>query len=312
MLATLASRAACALVALGLSAPPAADARGGCPSGDPVVAEVGAITVGACDVRRHLARYGDLDTAVRAALVEAALAVDARAHLGAEAATLTTAEAARRVSARVFDPAQRCETLPETTRLQRYADTRWRFVAPPAWVVDDLQVLCCESPRACEDPDVAACLGATRAFAEELRDRLPDRAGVEDLTTTFDQALAETQRLALRRYVFYFDPERPDAPIDPRLQEVDREIAEAVSALAPGDVSGVVTTRFGHHTLRLHRARPAIDLRWEDPRTQAILWVELCPAHLEAQRDLYASDLLEALQVTVDRAAAEAALPASP
>lgn len=312
MLDALATRATCAFVALALFAPPRAAARGPCPPGDPVLAEVGTVAVGACDVRRHLVGSGGLDAAIRAALIEAALALEARAVLGDEAAGLSTPEAARRVSARLFDPAQRCATIPETRRLRRYTDTRWRFVAPPAWVVDDLQVLCCDSPRACEDPDVTACITATRALAEELRERLPDRVDAETLTTAFDQALADSPRLALRRYAFYFDPDRPDAPIDPKLQEVDREIAEAASALSPGDVSAVVTSRFGHHVLRLHGARPAIDLRWDDPRTQALLWVELCPTQLESQRDLLASDLLEALQVTVDRAAVEAALTGAP
>lgn len=282
------------------------------PGGDPVIAEVGVLAVRASDVRRHLA--GDdpdaLASALREAIVEAALAGEARAELGDEARGLSRADAAERLVALRFDPRDRCGRLPEPELRRRYEATRWRFVAPPAFVVDDLQLLCCTSPRACQDPDVAACLRDTTPAARRLRERLPDALDAAAFAAAFDQAAPDAPRLGFKRYTFYFDPARPDAPVDPALQQVDRPIADAAAALpSPGALSPVVATRFGHHILRLVATRPALDLGWDDPRTRALLATELCPERLAAERDRFVADLLAPLGVIVRRDALRAAFP---
>ena len=99
------------------------------------------------------------------------------------------------------------------------------------------------------------------------------------------------RQAARSEYIFYHAPGSP-APVDGRLQTVDAPIAKAVAEAQPGAWIGPITTRFGHHLLRLKRRRPAIDLPFEDPRTQALLVTELCPAFLLDQRARYVQELV--------------------
>ena len=101
----------------------------------------------------------------------------------------------------------------------------------------------------------------------------------------------EGRQAARSEYTFYHAPESLE-PIDGRLQTVDKPIAEAVAEAKPGAWIGPVSTRFGHHMLRLKRRRPAIQLPYDDPRTQALLVTELCPAFLLDQRGRYVQELV--------------------
>jgi|GEM_PF-2179008 len=274
------------------------------PSGpdDPLIATVGAAEIRRSDVLRHLGEASE--TGVAAAIAEAcresALAHQARSQLGAEVAGLDDAAAARALLDRTFSPERSCAAIPERERRAYYDANRWRFVSPPAWVVDDLQLLCCTSPRACQAPDVAACLADAAPDAQRLRERIPDTVDERAFAAAFDAAVADEPRLGFKRYTFYFDPARPDARLDPHLQEVDRPVAVAVAALpSPGTVTPVVETRFGHHVLRLAATRPALDLGFDDPRAQALVVTELCPARLAEERDRFVHDLIGPMGVGV-------------
>ncbi len=120
----------------------------------------------------------------------------------------------------------------------------------------------------------------------------------------FSLLLSAHPRLTHKRYRFYFDPEHPEAPMDGRLQEVDRPVAAAVSAAPPGVVVGPVRSRFGYHFIWVRERLPAIDLSWEDPRTQALLIAELCAPWLVAQKQRYLEDLGRTAPLRVDREAA--------
>ncbi|TNF34484.1 MAG: hypothetical protein EP329_07185, partial [Deltaproteobacteria bacterium] len=200
----------------------------------------------------------------------------------------------------VFDPAVRCARIPEAERRRYFEATPWRFETPPAYVVDDLQRLCCASAAACQDPDVAACLNAAAEPAQRLREELPDHLDADAFAAAFDLAALDEPRLGARRYTFHFDPAHPDAPVDRHLHRVDRPIAEAAAALpAPGAVSPVVETRFGHHILRLVEVQPALRLAWDDPRAQALITSALCPERLAAERARYLKDLLASMGVRI-------------
>jgi hypothetical protein len=278
------------------------------PPADAVVAEVAGARITVSEVLRR--RRAATPEAHRAALAEALkvrlLALEAPTVLGPQAAGLSPDEAAAAVLAALFDPGRRCLALPEPLLRQRYAETRWRFVAPPAWTVDDLQLLCCRDPRRCGSPQVAACLAANRPRIEALRAGLPDRLTDLALRAHVDALAGRPPDLFLKRYTFYFDPDHPEAPVDRRLQTVDRVVAEAVAATPPGAVAPLVESRFGHHILRVHARRPGIALPYADPRTQALLRTEACPFFLVAQRDQYLADLAAQTPSRVDRAVLEA------
>ena len=291
----------------------AAGALAAAPPPDPVVATAGWAEVRASDVRRELpttaATREDLARALRATVATKVLAAEARARGGDEVRALPDRDAAARHLAALFDPAERCASLPEAQLRRRYVETRYRFQAPPAWTVDDLQLLCCTSARACADPEVAPCRHETRPLAEALWDALPDLLDAATFGDAFLAAASDDPRLALTRYTFFFDPAHPDARIDPRLQRVDAPVADAAARLRPGELAPVVTTRFGHHVVRLVATRPAVDQPFEDPRTQATLRAELCAERLDAERERYISDLLAPVGLVVHREALSTAFP---
>ncbi|MGM0576818.1 MAG: foldase protein PrsA [Myxococcota bacterium] len=269
-------------------------AAAGTPNGDPVVADVAGHPMTAEEVRARIDGPADAD-AIRAAVLERATehlqAQEARRMLGEAVEGLPEAEAAERLRRHLFPPGRVCRTVPERLRRHLYRETRWRFVAPPAWTVDDVQLLCCRDRRRCGDPETVACLDAQRDLARRIRTALPDEASAGAFAGTFEELSRDNPRLAFRRYTFYYDPEEPDGDVDRRLQEVDAPVAEAVARLEPGGVAGPVTTRFGHHVLRLHARRDGVDLGWDDPRTQAVLRTELCPELLLTLHRRYARDL---------------------
>jgi len=279
-------------------------ATGAVPVDDPILGRVVDVEVRASDVTRRLGAAPDggaFDDALRAALGDAALAVEARAILGEPAAGLSPAEAARRLRAHLFDPGERCGALPEALLRARYDATRWRFVAPEAFRVDDLRLLCCGDPRACAEPALEGCFDGARDAMQRLRAALPSPATPADLEVAAARVAIETPEVTAQRYVFFHAAD--GRQVDRRLRQVDRAVAEAVAALEPGELTEPLRSAFGYHVMRLDRRRPAIDLAWADPRTQALLRAELCPIHLAGQVDRLRADLLAALPVSLDEGA---------
>ncbi len=283
------------------------------PAPDPALGHVSGLPVTAGDLRAALGDAPPTRASLAAALdqviAERLLAAEAHAQLGERARQLPLSEAARLFAARVFDPAQRCGHIPEPLRRQHYAETVWRFVAPPAYRVQDLQLLCCKDPRRCDTPEVGACLDATEAGARALRGELPATADLPALQQAFERLRERHAELYLKTYTFYYDAERPEAPVHARLQTVDAPIARAGAALAPGELSPVVRTRFGHHVLRLDAVRPGVALPFDDPRTQALLRTELCPAYLLTLRQQVVADLRANAAIDLDKDALRAAFP---
>ncbi|MEZ4266676.1 MAG: peptidylprolyl isomerase [Myxococcota bacterium] len=280
---------------------------------DEAVAEVGGVPIAASQVLRLAPDTPDaaaLSIALRAAADEILLAREARGLMAADVAGLSDARAAAALLRRILDPAVACQRIPESVRRTRYDETRWRFVAPPAFEVDDVQLLCCSSPTSCKAPSAQACIDASAAESLAVREGLgrpTDAAGFE---LAFSLLSADHPRLARKQYRFYFDPDRPDAPMDARLQEVDRPIAQAVGAAGPGVVVGPVRSRFGYHFLWVRDRQPEIDLAWEDPRTQALLVAELCAPWLVARKERYLQDLGRTASLRVLRDAAARAFGA--
>ena len=260
----------------------------------PVVGTAGGTPVTVEDLRRHGAASGDLRSVQRAVSEmreEVALAAEARSLLGAAAAQMTNPEAAQALIGHLFGPAI-CDRIPTPARKEHYAATRWRFMAPPAWYVEDLQLLCCEHARDCKRPEVRDCIASRAPEIADLWGRLENRP-VQDgaLKAEVERIRGLRRQAALHEYVFYHSPDST-APIDGRLQTVDAPIAQAVSSTKPGSWIGPIATRFGHHILRLKQQRPEIHLPYEDPRTQALLITELCPAFLTDQRRRYTHELI--------------------
>lgn len=274
---------------------------------DAPVAEVGGLPIAASRVEQRAGSAADgpaLAAALRAIADELLLAREARSLLPEAVAGLADAEAAAVLLRRMLDPAVACQRIPEAVRRTRYDETRWRFVAPPAFEVDDIQLLCCASPKSCRSPEAIACVDASAAEALAVRHGLgrpTDAAGFE---LAFSLLSGAHPRLTRKRYRFYFDPEHPNAPMDGRLQEVDRPVASAVGAAPVGVVVGPVQSRFGYHFLWVRERLPAVDLSWEDPRTQALLIAELCAPWLVARKRRYLDDLGRTAPLRVDGAAA--------
>lgn len=301
----------CVVFGLAWGAPPVAG---------PVVARVAGEPVTAAEVRRYLQRQpgptptdrASVAAALGRAIAARALAVEATLLLGARVAGLDAEAASQLLLTHLFDPGRRCARIPEPARRRAYAETRWRFVAPPAWRVQDIQLLCCRDRRRCGSPEVVACLDETRQLAVSLRATLPDRLGGEAYEAAYVELARDVPGLAFKEYAFFHDPERPGEPMDWRLQDVDAPIAEATPLLAPGEISPPIVTRFGHHILRLVERRERIALRFDDERVQAVLRTELCPGWLLELRQRYARDLLAQSPPTIDQAACERAFGVAP
>ncbi|MBD90050.1 MAG: hypothetical protein CL940_06920 [Deltaproteobacteria bacterium] len=274
-----------------------------------VVGTSGGAPITAQDLERHGAKAGDTQSVERAVYAmrgELALASEAKSLLGPRAAKMSSERAARTLIEHLFGPAI-CDRLPTPARKERYASTRWRFVAPPAWHVEDLQLLCCEDARDCRRPEVSKCIETRAPEAQAIGLHLKGQPVQEGTLEAQMLAIREQGRQAARNeYIFYHDV-GSQAPSDGRLQTVDAPIAEAVAEAKPGAWIGPVTTRFGHHVLRLKRRRPAIDLPYEDPRTQALLVTELCPAFLLDQRARYVQELVRVQAWRPDNEALHAA-----
>jgi hypothetical protein len=259
-----------------------------------VVAQAGGVPVTAEDLARHGAQAGDVKSigvALRAARLEVAVAGEAETLLGDRVVGASRAQSARALLTHLHGPAS-CSRIPERLLDEHYRSTRWRFIAPPAWRVEDLQLLCCENPRDCLRPEVAECVARRASEAARVRTRLSDHeVGSSDLAAEVARLRAEGAQAARSEYIFYYDPQAPDAPVDGRLQTVDDPIARAVGAGSPTAWIGPIATRFGHHILRVLSRRAAISLSREDPRTDALLRTELCPPFLVEQRERYGSEL---------------------
>jgi len=257
---------------------------------DPVVATVVRGEVKASDLRRLM--RAQTPEALKRALVEAIdehlLASQAATVLGRDVSlgSLSRAQRAARVSTALFSPQQLCKRIPMPMRRQHYDETRWRFVAPPAWTVEDTQLLCCKSPTECRTDAAAACVKRRAKEARKLRKAVAAGMKPAELEAQFPD-------LYIKRYTFYFDPRSTaKKKVDWRLQEVDRTIAVPVSRLKPGQLtSKPVASRFGYHVLRLVSQRPAISAPFDDPKTQALLRTELCPVLLIQQRQRTLQDL---------------------
>lgn len=262
-----------------------------------VVGHAGGTAVTADDLRRHGARASDSDsvhTAIYRVRGELALAGEAKAILGSRAMTMAPPEAATALLTHLYGPGS-CRRIPDRVMGEHYAATRWRFVAPPAWSVEDLQLLCCENARDCERPEVVECLARRAPEASVLAAVLKDKPVERGILESAMQRIRSEGRQAARsEYLFYYDPARSEAPIDGRLQTVDAPIAEAVSRAKTGSWIGPLSSRFGYHTLRLQGRRPGVNLSFESEATQALLRTELCPAFMVDQRTRYTHELLRA------------------
>lgn len=274
---------------------------------DEPVAEVGGLPVVASRVAQRAGAAADgpaLAAALRGIADELLLAREARSLLPEAVTGLGDAEAAALLLRRMLDPAVACQRIPDSVRRARYEETRWRFVAPPAFEVDDAQLLCCASPTSCRAPEALACIDASAAEALAVRDGLGRPRDAVGFELAYSLLLSAHPRLTRKRYRFYFDPKHPEAPMDGRLQEVDRPVAVAVGAAAPDVVVGPIQSRFGYHFLWVHERLPGIDLSWEDPRTQALLVAELCAPWLVARKQRYLDDLGRTAPLRVNREAA--------
>lgn len=278
------------------------------PTPGPVAGLSGGQPVSIDDLRRHGAVRGDQPSVARAILAarsELALAIEARSMLGAAVANVPRAEAAQALIHHLFHP-RVCAKIPAPAKREHYAATRWRFLAPPAWHVEDLQLLCCEDARDCKRPEAAQCVTERTAEVAQLFERIRPRPVEEGVLEAEMQWTREAGRQAARsEYIFYHDPNE-SGPVDGRLQTVDAPIAQAVSSSGPQEWIGPVSTRFGHHILRLKRRRPPIQLSYESPQAQAILTTELCPAFLLDQRSRYVHELLRVQAWRPDPAQLEA------
>jgi hypothetical protein len=250
--------------------------------------------VTAGDLVRHGALIGNAKSvgeALRAARIEVAVAGEAKTLLGDRVEGATRAASAKALLAHLYGPAS-CSHMPGRVLDEHYRTTRWRFVAPPAWRVEDLQLLCCENPRDCARTEVTQCVERRAAEAVLVRERLEDDgalAGVLDREVA--RIRADGAQAARSEYIFYYEPDDPGRRVDGRLQTVDAPIAEAVGRGTASPWIGPITTRFGHHILRVLSRRDPISLGRADPRTEALLRTELCPAFLVEQRERYGSEL---------------------
>jgi hypothetical protein len=271
-------------------------AIGSTPQG--VVGHAGGSPVTVEDLRRHGAERGDaesLQASIYQMRGELALAGEAGAMLGASGRAVPPPEAARALLTHLFGPAT-CSRLPERVMREHYAATRWRFVAPPAWFVEDLQLLCCEDARDCQRPEVSECVALRAPEAAALEGALKSKP-VEDgvLEQEMQRIRTQGRQAAHSEYVFYYDPDRSREPMDGRLQTVDAPIAEAVSGAKRSTWIGPLASRFGYHTLRLKRRRPGVNLPFESAQAQALLRTELCPAFMVDQRARYTHELIRTL-----------------
>ena len=138
-----------------------------------VVAHAGGTPITDGDLMRLGAQRGDavsVRVAIAEARLEAALAHEASTLLGAQVHGLSRRSAAHALLNHIHGP-QTCSRIPARLLQEHYAETRWRFVAPPAWSVEDLQLLCCDSPKDCLRPEVAQCVENRGPEARALADR---------------------------------------------------------------------------------------------------------------------------------------------
>jgi hypothetical protein len=264
-------------------------------------------TVTSEDVARHLSGPAD-DTTVRAALRraidQALLRDEATRHLPPSEAALPASSA--RLLTTLFSPNALCQRFPEPARRALFDAARWRFQMPTAWQVTSIDWRCC-SGAACEHPAAAACREQGHEFMKRLRQELPDTIDDTEFGSVFDARRPLEPRLRFERYTFFYDPDTPESRGHRRLRHAAAPIRAAVSNRKAGDLIGPIRTRQGHTLLRLRARRPRVHFTWADPRTQAALRTELCPARLQRARSQYLSDLRQQSPVAIDYAGIEAA-----
>ncbi len=249
---------------------------------------------------------GALEAAVERAIRTRLLALEAAQQLGARAQGLPDVQAARALLDATLSPATVCARPRRDLLMEAYRQDAWRFVAPPAWRVADVQLLCCRKPSECGTPAVADCLANQTDEAQALAALAPREGGARALEAWAREAATSQPRLAYKEYTFYFEPEaarRDSEKVHWRLQTVDQDLAGPVSSAEIGALVGPVRTRFGHHLLLVLGHRQRIDLGPDDPRTQALLVAQLCPFLLEDVRARFVESLRAQIAVRLDPAA---------
>lgn len=175
---------------------------------------------------------------------------------------------------------------------------------PPAWQVSAIDWLCC-SGAACEHPETASCRAEGLAYLSRLKQELPERLSDSEFGDIFDSRRPEQPRLRFERYTFFHDPSDSQRATHRRLRRAASAISKPVSALTVGAITGPITTQRGVTLIRLRGAQPAVHLPWEDPRTQAALRTELCPARITKARRQYLSDLRTQVPLSIDQTGIE-------
>ena len=265
-----------------------------------VVARLAGTEITEAEVRKHL-RGSPTDVTVRVALQAAIddVLLRAEAKRILQPTDAQRPDAAARLLSHLFSPDNLCQVIPERMRRDHYTDNLWRLRMPPAWRVSAIHWTCCRGDG-CDAPDAVACLADGRRAMARLRAELPDRTTDQDFGAAYDARAPSTPRLGFSRYTFFHDPANPDQRIHRRLRQAPPAVAQAVVDLTPGQLAKVVSTRAGHHILRLREARPGVALAWDDPRTQALLRTELCPRFWLRARQQYVTDLRQQLPLQLD------------
>ena len=273
----------------------------------PTMSLAAPLTVTAKDVAPHLQGAVDVNSlrsALSRAIDEALLKDEATRHLPANIAQ--SPQGPRTLLNTLFSPNELCKRFPERARRALFESARWRLQMPKAWRVSAINWRCC-SGKACEHPDVAPCRVEGRESMTRLRQELPDTLSDVDFGAFFDARRPEQARLGFERYTFFHEPKSSARPAHRRLRRAAKPIVEAVTAARPGAVIGPIPTRQGYTLVRLRGTRPGVHLTWDDPRTQALLRTELCPARVAQARRQYLSDLRRQLPIVIDHEGIEAA-----
>jgi hypothetical protein len=263
-------------------------------------------TVTITDVQRQLsgpAEDASVREALRRAIDEALLRDEATRHLAPLAAAAPSAS--KTLLQTLFSPNDLCRRLPESERRALFDSARWRFQMPTAWRISAIDWTCC-SGAACEHPDVASCRAEGHAFMSQLRQGLPDTVTDPEFGALFDAMRPQEPHLRFERYTFFHEPGDATGSAHPRLRRAASPITTAVAGAQAGAILGPIATRQGHALLRLRGSRPSVHYTWDDPRTQAALRTELCPARVAKARRQYLSDLRHQLPIVVDFAGIEA------
>jgi hypothetical protein len=140
-----------------------------------VVAQVDGQPLHWSAVQRHLEAFKGQDQAeLQAALTAASdlLVVREMAVVGAAAqATESTAQAAERFLANVWDGKRGCALTEAEVRLAYMQDLA-KFKHPPGWTVWDLQSACCGDQHACSLLEQERCRGELRPYLQQLAETL--------------------------------------------------------------------------------------------------------------------------------------------